>query len=194
MRSLLLLLLVIHLAASGADAQAVEVSPVGVKVTGYAAFAYGYRIHVTVTNRSKRRLYLPQSPYWEDQHPLPPKIASLGVSQWLNGKTNMLAAGRSFEANSPAEPGYYSVGPCHDLPFDNKWITLAPGESLDDVIEAFEPGEGYISAVCPWRHAHVGGRLQISVSAFAGRGLRAKKWAATSGPFEVAMFRKVLPQ
>ncbi len=61
----------------------------------------------------------------------------------------MLAPGRAIMAGQPTPPGYYPVGPCHDLPFENRWIEIVPGGTMIDEIDAFDPGDDYISGVCP---------------------------------------------
>jgi len=128
---------------------------------------YGYLITVEIVNASSRSLFLPQAPGWRPDSELDPRVQSLDVKQWSDGKTNLLPAGRSLSSSLPRKAGYFSVGPCRDIPFDEHWIPLNPGERITDQIQAFEPDEHvYIPSSCTWRHARLLGPLRISVEAF----------------------------
>jgi hypothetical protein len=128
---------------------------------------YGYLITVEIVNASDHRLFLPQAPGWRPNSELDPRVQSLDVEQWSDGKTNLLPAGRSLSSSLPQKAGYFSVGPCRDIPFDEHWIPLNPGEHITDQIQAFESGQhDYISSSCTWRHARLLGPLRISVAAF----------------------------
>lgn len=127
----------------------------------------GYLITVEIANASDRRLFLPQSPYWRPNSEFGPRVQSLDAEQWSDGKTNLLPKGRSLSSSLPQQAGFFSVGPCRDLPFDEHWIPLGPGGHITDRIQAFEPGQhSYIPSSCGWKHARLLGPLRISVEAF----------------------------
>jgi hypothetical protein len=128
---------------------------------------YGYLITVEIINASGHKLYLPQAPGWRLNSDINPRVQSLDIEQWSDGKTNLLPAGRSLSSSLPPKAGYFSVGPCRDIPFDEHWIPLNPGEHIKDQIEAFEPDQhDFIPSSCTWRHARLLGQLRISVAAF----------------------------
>jgi hypothetical protein len=134
-----------------------------IKQTGFGAEA-----EVQIKNSGTRPVFLPQSPYWHvgsDET----AINTLAIEQWSDGKTNLLKPGRSIFASSPVEPGFYSVGPCHDIPWQHRWIRLAPGQLYSTQIAAFEPGEGYIVSSCPWIHAHLAGKIRVQLTAYTAK-------------------------
>lgn len=138
-----------------------------VTVTHVERNRFGVLITVKIANTSDHRLFLPQAPGWGTYNNLDPRVLTLGVQQWSDGKTNLLAAGRSLSSSLPPEARYFSVGPCRDLPFDDHWIRLEPGDHITDQIQAFEPHEDdFIPSSCGWRHARLLGPLRISVGAF----------------------------
>lgn len=128
---------------------------------------FGLLITVEIANTSGRKLFLPQAPGWRPDSNLDPRAQSLDVAQWSDGKNNLLPAGRSLSSSLPPKTGYFSVGPCRDVPFDGNWIPLGPGEHLTDQIQAFEPDQhDFIPSSCTWRHARLLGPLRVSVEAF----------------------------
>lgn len=134
---------------------------------------FGFLITVEITNTSDRKLFLPQAPDWRPNAELDPRVQSLNVEQWSDGKTNLLSSGRSLSSSLPPKAGYFSVGPCRDLPFDGHWISLNSGDHITDQIQAFEPDQhDYIPSSCTWRHARLLGPLRISVEAFRTTGIK----------------------
>lgn len=141
-----------------------------INVTHVERNRQGFLITVDLVNESGRTLFLPEAPEWRADSPGSPRIQSLDVEQWSDGKTNLLAAGRSLSGSLPPRPGYFSVGPCRDLPFDGHWISLAPRQHITDHIQAFEPpSNDYIPSSCTWRHAHLSDQLRVSASAYSSK-------------------------
>jgi hypothetical protein len=169
-----------------------KVSPrpqIEVKVTNTEQTKYGYLLTVEIINNSARTLYFPQSSYWIANHSEPPQINSLGVQQWSDGITNILPGGRTIDSTGQMEPGFFSVGPCHDDPWTGKWIVLQSGKSFEDRIMAFEPPTGYITVMCRWRSAHLGGKARIVLSGYLSR--TARKWIDFhSEPFQLPKFNQ----
>jgi hypothetical protein len=147
---------------------------VEITVTHTDKTKYGYLLTVEITNNSARTLYFPTISYLSSDNLAPPQINSLAVEQWSDGKSNILPGGRTLDSAGPLKPGFFSVGPCHDDPWDGKWIVLQPGKSFQDQITAFEPPTGYITVMCRWRSAHLGGDARISLGGYLSR--RARKW------------------
>ena len=139
-----------------------------VQVTNTEQTKYGYLLTVEITNNSPRTLYFPRSSYWSSNRSDPPQINSLDIQQWSDGKINILP-GRLFEGTVPMDAGFFSVGPCHDDPWTGKWIVLQSGKSFEDRIMAFEPPTGYITVMCRWRSAHLGGKARIVLSGYLSR-------------------------
>jgi hypothetical protein len=168
-----------------------NVSPrpqIEVKVTSTEQTKYGYLLTVGITNNSTRTLYFPQSSYWSSDRSDPPQINSLDIQQWSDGKTNILP-GRRFEGTGPMDEGFFSVGPCRDTPRTGEWIVLESGKSFEDRITAFEPPIGYITVMCRWRSAHLGGEARIVLSGYLSR--RARKWIDFhSEPFQLPTFKQ----
>ena len=141
----------------GALAQAKQQSTdLTVNVTDVQREAHGFRVKVKIVNTSRRVLFLPQSPSWP-QYPYRPQVLSLEVEQLSDGKTNLLPQGRSLSSSLPHQPGYFSIGPCRDVPFNGHWIRLDPGRTLSDEIPVSDPSTAdYIPTSCTWRSAHLG--------------------------------------
>jgi hypothetical protein len=129
---------------------------------------FGSVIRFEIRNAGNRSLYFPQSPYWQPGS-TEPAIQSLDIEQWSDGKTNMLERGRSLSASLAVKPGFYSVGPCHDVPWDHKWVVLKAGQVYSGQIAAFEPGDSYIPTSCSWHHAHLGGLIRLEVNAYPSK-------------------------
>jgi hypothetical protein len=128
---------------------------------------FGVLVTIEIANTSDHKLFLPQAPGWRPNSKLEPRVQSLDIEQWSDGKTNLLPSGRSLSSSLPHKAGYFSVGPCRDIPFDEHWISLNPGQHITDQIQAFEPDQhDYIPSSCAWRHAHLRGPFRISVAAF----------------------------
>ena len=128
---------------------------------------FGFLHTVEIVNTSGRDLVLPQAPDWRPNAEFDPRVQSLNVEQWSDGKTNLLSSGRSVSSSLPPKVGYFSVGPCRDLPFDGHWISLNSGDQITDQIQAFELDQhDYIPSSCTWRHARLLRPLRISVEAF----------------------------
>jgi hypothetical protein len=83
----------------------------------------------------------------------------------------MLEKGRSLSASLAVKPGFYSVGPCHDVPWDHKWVELKAGQAYTGQIAAFEPSDSYIVSSCGWHHAHLGGLIRLEVNAYPSKAL-----------------------
>jgi hypothetical protein len=147
---------------------------VEIKVGHIEKTRYGYLLNVEITNDGAKPLYFPQSSYWDANHSDPPKINSLGIEQWSDGKTNILPGRRTIDSNGEMKPGFFSIGPCHDDPGSGRWIMLEPGKTFEDQITAFEPPTGYITVMCRWRSAHLGGDARIVLSGYLSR--RTRKW------------------
>ncbi len=157
-----------------------------VNVTSVKREAHGFLVKVRIANTSKRVLFLPQSPGWP-QYQYRPQILSLDVQQWSDGETNLLPSGRSLSSSLPHHPGYFSVGPCRDNPFEGHWISVSPGTSISDEIPVSDPSTaGYIPSSCTWRSAHLGPTVRISVTARPSRRMRGgheiTAWADTALP------------
>lgn len=136
-----------------------------------------------IRNTGSRSLYFPQSPYWQPGSK-ETAIQSLDIEQWFDGKTNMLEKGRSLSASTPVKQGFYSVGPCHDVPWDHKWIVLEAGQVHSGQIAAFEPGTSYIPSSCSWHHAHLGGLIRLEVNAYPSK-VMARSMHGVSEPMEL---------
>jgi len=142
----------------------------GVKVTAIRHEAHEDVLEISVENTSHHALYLAQSPAWPHWH-YRPRLLTLDVDQWSDGKTNLLPKGRSLSSSRPPQAGYFSVGPCRDVPFDNHWIRLAPGQTVNDEISAYDPSDsGYIPTSCTWRAAHLAATVRLTISASTSRG------------------------
>ncbi len=138
-----------------------------IDVTHVERNRYGYLITIEIINVSESKLYLPQAPGWQPNSDRGPRVQTLDVEQWSDGKTNLLPAGRSLSSSLPPKAGYFSVAICRDVPFDEDWIPLNPGEHITDQIQAFEPDRhDFIPSSCTWRHACLLGPFRISVAAF----------------------------
>jgi hypothetical protein len=176
-------------AAWDAQPQTNPLPQIEIKVTHTEQTKYGYLLIVEIINNSAKTLYFPQSSYWIANHSNPPQINSLGVQQWSDGKTNILPGGRTIDLTGQMEPGFFSVGPCHDDPGTGKWIVLQSGKSFEDRITAFEPPIGYITVMCRWRSAHLGGKARIVLSGYLSR--RDRKWIDFhSEPFQLPTFNR----
>jgi hypothetical protein len=130
--------------------------------------SYGSVVRFEIRNTSSRSLYFPQSSYWEPGSK-ETAIQSAQIEQWSDGKTNLLEKGRSLSASAAVRPGFYSIGPCHDVPWDHKWIVLRSGQVYSDQIAAFEPGDRYIPSSCSWHHEHLGGLIRLEVNAYTSK-------------------------
>ena len=158
---------------SNASAQANRPSgDLTVNVTGVQREAHGFLVKVRIANTSKRVLFFPQAPGWP-QFPYRPQVLSLNVEQWSDGETNLLPLGRSLSSSLPHHPGYFSVGPCRDIPFEGHWIPVSPGAALTDEIPVFDPSAAdYISSSCTWRSARLGPTVRVSVTARSSKSMR----------------------
>jgi hypothetical protein len=157
-----------------------------VDVTDVQHGAHGFLVKVKIANTSKRVLFLPQSPGWP-QFQYRPQVLSLNVEQWSDGKTNLLPLGRSLSSSLPHQPGYFSVGPCRDVPFEGHWIPVAPGTTLTDEIPVFDPSTAdYIPSSCTWRSARLGPTVRVFVTAYTSKSMRNSHelivWADTALP------------
>jgi hypothetical protein len=144
--------------------------PMRVTVVSVEHRPFGSVIRFEIRNAGNHSLYFPQSPYWQPGS-TEPAIQSLDIEQWSDGKTNMLEKGRSLSAPLAVKPGFYSVGPCHDVPWDHKWVVLEAGQVYSGQIAAFEPGDSYIVSPCSWHHAHLGGLIRLEVKAYPSKAL-----------------------
>jgi hypothetical protein len=160
--------------AVNAAPQANPLLHVDIKVGHIEKTKYGYLLNVEITNAGAKTLYFPQSSYWDANHSDPPKINGLGIEQWSDGKTNILSGGRTIDSTGEMKRGFFSVGPCRDDPRSDRWIVLEPGKIFEDQITAFEPPTGYITVMCRWRSAHLGGDSRIVLSGYLSR--RTRKW------------------
>lgn len=134
---------------------------------------FGLLITVEIANTSGRKLFLPQAPGWRPHSNLDPRVQSLDIAQWSDGNNNLLPARRSLSSSLPPKTGYFSVGPCRDLPFVGNWIPLGPGEHMTDQIQAFEPAQhDFIPSSCTWRHARLLGPLRLSAKAFRSASIK----------------------
>jgi len=157
-----------------------------IRVTHVERNRYGFLITVDLMNDSGRTLFLPEASGWRKDSPGMPRIQSLGVGQWSDGKTNLLASGRSISSSLPPRAGYFSVGPCRDIPFDGHWISLVPSQHFADQIQAFEPpSDGYIPSSCTWRHAHLRDQLRVSLRAFQAAQISMRNSVYTSASFRL---------
>jgi hypothetical protein len=110
-------------------------------------------------------LFLPQSSDWPNFKDRP-RIYSLDVEQWSDGKTNLSPVGQKLQSVNP-RVGFLSLGPCRDAVNNEGWIRLSPGKQISDQIQAFEPSSvDYGNTACPLRIAHLGDKLRVSVTAF----------------------------
>ena len=157
----------------GASAQANRQSgDLTLTVTSVQREAHGYLVKVKTANISRQSLFFPQSPSWP-QLSYRPQVLSLDVEQWSDGKANLLPRGRSLSSSLPHHPGYFSVGPCRDVPFDGHWISVAPGKALADKILVFDPSSAdYIPTSCTWRAARLGPVVRVSVTAGPSKSMR----------------------
>ena len=138
---------------------------------------YGFLIQVNISNTSRHVLFLPQSPYGPKGFP---RILSLDAEQWSDGKTNLRPPGQSFGSSLPPRAGYFSIGPCRDVPFDRRWISLAPGATLEDEIPIFDPSRSNFSpSSCTWRAAHLGPTVRLTVTAGLSRTIRSANKIST---------------
>jgi hypothetical protein len=55
--------------------------------------------------------------------------------------------------------GWQHVGPCHDIA-PMATVTVAPGETIEDVIPIGDEAHGWGGAPCPVRVAHLGGKIR----------------------------------
>jgi hypothetical protein len=181
--TLLAFLTVIPNAPAQANRQSGDLT---VNVTGGQRETYGFLVRVRIVNTSTRVLFLPQSPGWP-QFADRPQVLSLNVEQWSDGETNLMPPGRSLSSSLPHHPGYFSVGPCRDLPFEGHWIPVSPGTALSDEIPVFDPSTAdYIPSSCTWRSAHLGPTVRVTVTARSSRSMRRGyemiAWADTALP------------
>jgi hypothetical protein len=144
--------------------------PMRVTISSVEHRTFGSVIRFEIRNTGNHPLFFPQSPYWQPGSN-EPAIQSLDIEQWSDGKTNMLDRCRSLSASVHVKPGFYSVGPCHDLPWNHKWIVLPAGQVYSEQIAAFEPGASYIPSSCSWHHAHLGGLIRVEVNAYSSKAL-----------------------
>ena len=103
---------------------------------------FGYEVTVKIENVGPRSVSLALS------HTTHPTFQSLGIQQW---DRNL---------------GWQSVGPCLDVP-PNTTRTLAPGESLEDVVPIGDTSHGWASTVCRINIEYLRGKIRAVLCVYA---------------------------
>ena len=153
---------------------AAPVNDLSMRIARIDSNASGFLITVDVSNRSQRSLFLPQSSDWPIFE-YRPRINSLDVEQWFDGKTNLSPIGKKLQSINP-RVGFLSVGPCRDAVTHEGWIRLSPGMHILDKIQASEPSSiDYGNSACPLRMAHLSDKLRITLTAYSSTHIREKE-------------------